>query len=128
MKKYTSHRLNDKWNCSIKRINRIDHWCSVGTGKSQPEAPPLQWETRLALFPTGTVDPRVGIFLSQLNTNDQFFFSFSHIPSPNCFTYDSSLYFNMQVSDERNKNISTVEQFWYQNVPFDLTKKTHTLT
>ena len=30
-------------------------------------------ETRLAEFPTGTVDPRVGIFLSPLNTNDGFF-------------------------------------------------------
>ena len=33
-------------------INRIHHWCSVGTEKSQPEGPPFQWETRLAEFPT----------------------------------------------------------------------------
>ena len=28
----------------------------------------VQWETREASFPTGTVGPRVGIFLSPLNT------------------------------------------------------------
>ena len=32
--------------------NRIHHWCSVGTEKSQPEGPPFQWETRLAEFHT----------------------------------------------------------------------------
>ena len=40
----------------------------------------LQWETRQASFPTGTVGPRVGIFLSPLNTNDGFYLS--HIPVP----------------------------------------------
>ena len=39
---------------------RIDHWCSV-----VPEAS----------FPTGTVGPRVGIFLFPLNTNDRFYLS-----------------------------------------------------
>ena len=38
----------------------------------------VQWETRQASFPTGTVGPRVGIFLSPLNTNDGFYLS--HIP------------------------------------------------
>ena len=33
-----------------------------------------------ALFPTGTVGPRVGIFLSPLDTNDGFYLS--HIPVP----------------------------------------------
>ena len=33
---------------STGEINRIHHWCSVGTEKSQPEGPPFQWETRLA--------------------------------------------------------------------------------
>ena len=32
---------------------------------------PLQWETRQASIPSATVDPRVRIFLSPLNTNDQ---------------------------------------------------------
>ena len=32
--------------------NRIHHWCSVGTEKSQPEGPPFKWETRLAEFST----------------------------------------------------------------------------
>ena len=40
----------------------------------------VQWETRQASFPTGTVGPRVGIFLSPLNTNDGFYLS--HIPIP----------------------------------------------
>ena len=38
----------------------------------------VQWETRQASFPTGTVGPRVGIFLSQLNTNNGFYFT--HTP------------------------------------------------
>ena len=45
----------------------------------------VQWETRQALFPTGTVGPRVGIFLSPLNTNDGFYLSYPHI-------YDRFLY------------------------------------
>ena len=36
----------------------------------------VQWETRQALFPTGTVGPRFGIFLSPLNTNDGFCLSY----------------------------------------------------
>ena len=38
----------------------------------------VQWETRQASFPTGTVGPRVGIFLSPRNTNDGFYLS--HTP------------------------------------------------
>ena len=36
----------------ICETNRIHHWCSVGTEKSQPEGWPFQWKTRLAEFPT----------------------------------------------------------------------------
>ena len=36
----------------------------------------IQWETRQASFPTGTVDPQVGIFLSPLNTNNGFYLSY----------------------------------------------------
>ena len=46
-----------------KRTNRIHHWYSVGTGKSQPEGPAFQWETKFGEFPNGTVDPRVEIFV-----------------------------------------------------------------
>ena len=63
---------------------RIDHWCSVSTGKSQPSGPPFQWETRQALFPTGTVDPRVGIFLSPPNTNDGFLLSHPGVVQVKC--------------------------------------------
>ena len=35
----------------------------------------VQWETQQASFPTGTVGPRVGIFLEPLNTNDGFYLS-----------------------------------------------------
>ena len=35
----------------------------------------IQWETRQASFPTGTVGPWVGIFLSPLSTNDGFYLS-----------------------------------------------------
>ena len=62
----------------------------------------IEYITRQALFPSGTVDPRVGIFLSTLNINDRFF---SHIPSPNSFTNDPSFCLNMEVPkvNERNK-------------------------
>ena len=42
---------------SKSRINRIHHWCSVGTGKPQLEGPAFQWETRLVEFHTGTGGP-----------------------------------------------------------------------
>ena len=42
----------------------------------------VQWETRQASLPTGTVGPRVGFFLSPLNTNDGFYLS--RIPVPAC--------------------------------------------
>ena len=54
---------------------RIDHWFSVTTGKCQPSGPPLQWETRQASIPTGTLDPRVRSFLSSLNINDRLYLS-----------------------------------------------------
>ena len=47
------------WSC---KINRIHHWCSVGTEKSQPEGPPFQWETRLAEFPTEQWTRGLGFF------------------------------------------------------------------
>ena len=40
----------------------------------------VQWETQQASFPTGMVGPRVGIFLSPLNTNDGFYLSHPHTP------------------------------------------------
>ena len=40
----------------------------------------VQWETWQASFLTGMVGPRVGIFLSLLNTNDGF--NLSHTPLP----------------------------------------------
>ena len=44
--------------------NRIDHWCTVEPGNPKGKAS----------FPTGTVDPWVGISLFPLNTNDGFSF------------------------------------------------------
>ena len=46
----------------LGKINRIHHWCSVGTEKSQPEGPPFQWETRLAEFPTERWTRGLGFF------------------------------------------------------------------
>ena len=40
-----------------------------------------QWETRQASFPTGTVGPQVGIFMSPLNTNDGFYLSHTLVPA-----------------------------------------------
>ena len=41
----------------------------------------LQLETRQASFPTGTVGPRVGIFLSPLKTNDGLYLSHTPVPA-----------------------------------------------
>ena len=62
------------WSC---KINRIHHWCSVGTEKPQPKGPTFQWETRLAEFSTERWTRGLGFFLEPLNTNDRFFFSYT---------------------------------------------------
>ena len=54
---------------------RNDHWFLVITGKCQPSGPLLQCETRFAEFPTGALDPQVGIFPSPLNIIDGFYLS-----------------------------------------------------
>ena len=59
--------------------NRIHHWCSVGTEKSQPEGPPFQWETRLAEFPTERWTRGLGFFWNHWTPMID---SFSHIPRP----------------------------------------------
>ena len=52
--------------------NRIDHWCTVEPGNPNPRVHCSSGKLGEASFPTGTVDPRVGISLSPLNTNDGF--------------------------------------------------------
>ena len=52
--------------------NRIDHWCTVKPGNPNPRVHRSSGKLGEASFPTGTVDPRVGISLSPLNTNDGF--------------------------------------------------------
>ena len=56
----------------------IGHYCSVVPEKISPLGSNVQWESRQASFPTGTVGPQVGIFLSPLNTSDDFYLSISH--------------------------------------------------
>ena len=56
--------------------NRIDHWRTVEPGNPNPRVHRSSGKFGEASFPTGTVDPRVGISLSPLNTNDGF--SFAH--------------------------------------------------
>ena len=68
--------LVNVWVCEI---NRIHHWCSVGTEKSQPEGPPFQWETRLAEFPTERWTGGLGFFWNHWTPMID---SFSHIPRP----------------------------------------------
>ena len=58
--------------CEKKRIH---HWCSVGTGKSQPEGPPFQWETRLRRVSHWNGGPEGWDFPVPLYTNDRFYFS-----------------------------------------------------
>ena len=50
----------------VCEINRIHHWCSVGTETSQLEGPPFQWETRLAEFPTEQWTQGLGFFWNHL--------------------------------------------------------------
>ena len=57
--------------------NRIDHWCAVEPGNPNPRVHRSSGKLGEASFPTGTVDPRVGISLSPLNTNDGFSLSTS---------------------------------------------------
>ena len=52
-----------------------------GSRKIQTLRSTVQWETWQASFPTGTVGPRAGIFLSPLNTNDGFYLSHIHVPA-----------------------------------------------
>ena len=56
--------------------NRIDHLCTVEPGNPNPRVHRSSGKLGEASFPTGTVDPRVGISLSPLNTNDGFSLSF----------------------------------------------------
>ena len=51
-----------------------------GSRKIQTLGSIVQWETRQASFPTGTVGTWIWIFLSHLDTNDGF--CLSHIPVP----------------------------------------------
>ena len=62
--------------------NRIDHWCTVEPGNPNRRVHRSSGKLREASFPTGTVDPRVGISLSPLNTNDGFFLSHIGVPVP----------------------------------------------
>ena len=98
--------------------NRIHHWCSVGTGKSHPEGPPFQWPLEQWTRGLGFSCWR---WTSTIN-------SFSHIPSLNNFKNDTfSLFEQGSVRGKWEKlTKSAVKQFWYQHVPFVLTKKTHT--
>ena len=56
-------------------INRIHHWCSVGTCKSQPVGQLFQWETRLHRVYHWNGGPEGWDFPVPLYTNDQFYFS-----------------------------------------------------
>ena len=61
--------------------NRIDHWCTVEPGNPNPRVHRSSGKLGEASFPTGTVDPQIGISLSPLSTNDGF--SLSHpFPPP----------------------------------------------
>ena len=59
------------------KINRIHHWCSVGTEKSQPEGPSFQWETRLAELPNEWWTRGLGVFWNHWTPMID---SFSHLP------------------------------------------------
>ena len=62
----------------------------------------VQWETRQASFPTGTVGPRVGIFLSPLNTNDGFYLSHPHTNNGFFFLLTVDYYFKISFQKYLN--------------------------
>ena len=65
----------------------------------------VQWETRQASFPNGTVGPRVGIFLSPPNTNDGFYLSHPHTNNEFFFLLTTKyliLYFKNMENTFRN--------------------------
>ena len=61
----------------VCEINRIHHWCSVGTEKSQPEGPSFQWETRLAEFHTERWTRGLGFFWNHWTPMIDSFFSYT---------------------------------------------------
>ena len=78
--KYIRICCYSKWTVMVlDTLNRIHHWCSVGTEISQPEGPPFQWETRLAEFPTERLTSGLGFFWNHWTPMID---SFSHIPRP----------------------------------------------
>ena len=67
----------------------LENYNSVASepGNSNPQVHRSSGKLGEALFTTGTVDPRVGISLSPLNTNDGFFLSLQTLPGPHYFSY-----------------------------------------
>ena len=54
-------------------INRIYHWFSMQTEKSQPKGKQIMPETRLFLFPALSIDSRAGISRSTLENDNRLF-------------------------------------------------------
>ena len=78
-----SHTSDRDFCCFPYEINRIHHWCPVGTEKSQSEGPLFQWETRLAEFPTERWTRWFGFFWNHWTPMMD---SFSRIPILNLAT------------------------------------------
>ena len=86
--------------------NRIDHWCTVEPGNPNPRVHRSSGKLGEASFPTGTVDPRVGISLSPLNTNDGFSLSMAcgHLP-PHC---ENIQVLREAVSEDDEENVTWI--------------------
>ena len=71
------------WSLNVELVYEKKNRSLVFSGSREiPTLRPInQWETWQASFPTGTVGPRVGIFLSPLNTNDGFYLSDTPVPA-----------------------------------------------
>ena len=92
--------------------NRIDHWCTVEPGNPNPRVHRPSGKLGEASFHTGTVDPRVGISLSPLNTNDGFSLSGVQEISfqPDIMTYQVQLLFlTWPLSNSLNISIIRIE-------------------
>ena len=75
---FTSNTIKIDHECEVW-INRIHHWCSVGTEKIPTRGPTVPVGNEACRVSHWTVDPRVGIFWNHWTPMID---SFSHIPRP----------------------------------------------
>ena len=106
-------------------INRIHHWCSVGTRKPQPEGPTFQWCLSLKQWNWGLV---LSCQYLKLVIGS---FAHSHQENSDLFSGSSSLVFRGsagEMAKKKKKNQQNQLIVCDHNVPFISFKTMHTHT